>query len=110
MPWAPELFSARTLHQLEDKRRRQLVAVPYFDGLLTGELDALVESFAGEPELHHPTRGRIRGERAFETFVVQTRAWLGELPPQAGIAVYVRGQSGRLTAARIYDDVDPPLT
>jgi hypothetical protein len=32
-----------------------------------------------------------------------------ELPPQAGVAVYVRGQSGKLVAARIYDDTDPPL-
>ena len=32
-----------------------------------------------------------------------------ELPRQAGVAVYVRGESGRLAAARIYDDVDPPL-
>jgi hypothetical protein len=31
------------------------------------------------------------------------------LPPEAGIAVYVRGDSGRLATARIYDDVDPPL-
>jgi hypothetical protein len=32
-----------------------------------------------------------------------------ELPPEAGVAVYVRGESGKLAAARIYDDVDPPL-
>jgi hypothetical protein len=32
-----------------------------------------------------------------------------ELPPEAGVAVYVRGQSGKLAAARIYDDTDPPL-
>ena len=32
-----------------------------------------------------------------------------QLPPQAGVAVYVRGQSGKLAAARIYDDADPPL-
>ena len=32
------------------------------------------------------------------------------LPPQAGLAVYVRGDSGKLAAARIYDDADPPLT
>ena len=31
------------------------------------------------------------------------------LPPQAGVAVYERGESGLLRAARIYDDVDPPL-
>lgn len=32
-----------------------------------------------------------------------------ELPPEAGVAVYVRGESGKLAAARIYDDCDPPL-
>ncbi len=31
-----------------------------------------------------------------------------ELIPQAGLAVYVRGQSGKLAATRIYDDTDPP--
>ena len=29
-----------------------------------------------------------------------------ELPPQAGIGVYVRGESGKLVAARVYDDAD----
>ncbi len=33
-----------------------------------------------------------------------------ELPPEAGVAVYVRGDSGKLAAARIYDDSDPPLS
>ncbi len=32
-----------------------------------------------------------------------------EIPPEAGVAVYVRGVSGRLAAARIYDDSDMPL-
>jgi hypothetical protein len=32
-----------------------------------------------------------------------------ELPPEAGVAVYVRGQSGKLAAVRIYDDADPRL-
>ena len=31
-----------------------------------------------------------------------------EIPPQAGVAVYERGGSGLLSAARIYDDVEPP--
>jgi hypothetical protein len=30
------------------------------------------------------------------------------IPPQAGVAVYERGETGRLAAARIYDDVAPP--
>jgi hypothetical protein len=43
--------------------------VPYVDGLMAGEIDALVESFAGEPELYHPVRGRIKGRRAVEEHV-----------------------------------------
>jgi hypothetical protein len=31
------------------------------------------------------------------------------MPPEAGLAVYVRGDSGRLAAARVYDDAEPPL-
>ena len=31
-----------------------------------------------------------------------------EIPPQAGVAVYERGTTGLLAAARIYDDVAPP--
>ena len=33
-----------------------------------------------------------------------------ELPPEAGLAVYVRGSTGKLASVRIYDDADPPLT
>ena len=32
-----------------------------------------------------------------------------ELPPQAGVAVYERGADDRLTAVRLYDDVEPPV-
>jgi SnoaL-like domain len=76
MPWAPELFSAPALQQLEEVRRRPMVSVPYFDGLLLGELDPLVGSFAAEPELHDPVRGRIRGARAFEEFAGEMSARL----------------------------------
>jgi hypothetical protein len=77
VPWVPELFSAPVLEGwLEKQRRERIVDVPYFDGLLSGELDALVGSFAGEPELYHPVRGRIKGTRAFEAYVVETNAWL----------------------------------
>lgn len=76
MPWAPELFSAPALARLEEQTHRKLVTVPYFEGLLTGELDALIGSFAGAPEVHHPVRGRIKGARAFEAFMNETNAWL----------------------------------
>jgi hypothetical protein len=75
VPFLPELFSAPALARLEDKwRLDELVAVPFFDGLMTGELDALVGSFVGEPELHHPVRGRIRGARAFEAYFNEMQA------------------------------------
>ena len=32
-----------------------------------------------------------------------------DLPPQAGIGVYERGPDGLLAAARVYDDVEPPM-
>jgi hypothetical protein len=31
-----------------------------------------------------------------------------EIVPQAGVAVYERGKTGRVAAARIYDDISPP--
>jgi SnoaL-like domain len=76
VPWVPELFSAPVLERLQERAR--LEAVPYYDGLMAGEQDALVKSFAGEPELHDPVRGRVRGVRAFEAFVTERSAWLAQ--------------------------------
>jgi hypothetical protein len=78
MPWVPELFSAPVLARFEAKQRHKVVDVPYFDGLLAGETDALIESFAGEPRLHHPLRGHIEGEYEFREFVADTDRWLRE--------------------------------
>jgi hypothetical protein len=76
MPWPPELFSAPLLAAFEQKREHELVSVPYFEGMIAGEPDALVDSFAGEPELHDPVRGRVKGTQAFRTFVSETSDWL----------------------------------
>src|SRR3954451_19557176 len=78
MPWVPELFTAPALERLEEERRHKLATVPYFAGLMAGEPDALTSSFAGDPELYHPLRGRIKGARAFEAFVADTTAWIAE--------------------------------
>jgi hypothetical protein len=76
MPWAPELFSAPVLARLEERRQQKLVTVSFFDGLMAGEPDALVGSFAVVPELHDPVRGRVKGTRAFEAYVSETNSWL----------------------------------
>jgi hypothetical protein len=78
MPWAPELFSAPILARLEEQEGRPFTTVPFFEGVLTGEVDALTGSFAGEPELHHPVRGRVRGAAAFARYVTDTATWLGD--------------------------------
>jgi hypothetical protein len=111
MPWLPELFSAPALaHIWEDERRRRLALVPFFAGLTTGETNALIESFAGEPQLHHPIRGRVKGVAAFERFVVETRAWLADndataedvefvLTPGRGVEeliLHLDGKEGRI--------------
>jgi hypothetical protein len=79
VPWLPELFSGPALEQIYDRaaaEARAAAPVPYFAGVRSGETEALVQSFAGEPELHHPIRGRVKGRRAFERFVAETNAWL----------------------------------
>jgi hypothetical protein len=80
MPWLPELFSAAVLDRIrrDAADARAAEPVPYFDGIRSGETGALVGSFAGEPELHHPVRGRVRGRRAFERFVPDANVWLTE--------------------------------
>jgi hypothetical protein len=79
VPWLPWLFSGPALERIYDRAAadaRAAAPVPYFAGVTSGETEALVQSFAGEPELHHPYRGRVRGRRAFERFVTETNAWL----------------------------------
>jgi len=80
MPWFPELFSASVLDRIrrDAADTRAAEPVPYFAGLRSGETEALVGSFAGEPELHHPVRGRVKGLHAFERFVQDSNSWLTE--------------------------------
>jgi hypothetical protein len=79
VPWIPELFSAPALAQIEDRHwLEELNAIPYFAGFLTGETDALIKSFTGEPEVHYPARGRVKGKRAFAAYAAATKGWLEE--------------------------------
>ena len=77
----------------------------------TDELRALYERFfsnGGGIPLEHCAVTDDGRACALEYNVV---AWgRTELPPEAGLAVYVRGDSGKLAAARVYDDADPPLS
>jgi len=69
MPWDPQLFSAKYLSEVALKRNADTVAaVPYFDGLLSDDPEILVGSFAGEPQLHDPIQGRVKGAAAFTRY------------------------------------------
>jgi len=110
MPWAPELFSAPVLARLQARRARLEEGVPFFDGLLTGETDALIGSFVDEPEVHHPVRGRLKGSAAFAQFVTDTTTWMAErnvtvqdvnfiVTPSGGVEEFVLhldGDAGRI--------------
>lgn len=96
MPWVPEFFSAPVVQGLLDKYRQEhLRSVPFFDGLLTGEVDALIESFSGVPEVHHPVRGRIKGDSAFRHFVTEMTSWLAERKAQIeNVSFLITGERG----------------
>lgn len=107
----------------------------YLRALAAGDVDAIVATFepdgyfrepSGEPYVH-------RGQVELRAFMAQilgaggigiehvtvtddgtvcaiefdaVRFGRRSIPPQAGLAIYERGASGRLRAARIYDDVN----
>ena len=111
----------------------------YHRALRAGELAAIVESFEADGLAREPAGGAhaYRGPERLRSFYAHLCGedtgialeyctlnddgvrcaleyncvnWAGTpIPPQAGVAVYQRGSSGRLAAARIYDDVDPPM-
>ena len=79
MPWMPEVFSA----PIAEARRAEETAhandaVPYYEGIMAEEPDALIRSFAGEPLIHDPRAGHVEGARELRAFVSGTVEWLRE--------------------------------
>ena len=82
MPWMPEVFTA----PIAEARRAQAEeatstndAVPYYEGIMADEPDALVRSFAaGQPVLDDPRVRHIEGARALRAFAIGTAEWLRE--------------------------------
>lgn len=92
MPWIPELFSERVLEEWRERYARQrIVDVPFMDGLLAGEPDALVGAFAGEPLIFHPFRGRIRGEWELRAFAAEAAGWMRSRNAKATELLHVVG-------------------
>jgi hypothetical protein len=82
MPWMPEVFTT----PLAEARRAQNEeatttndAVPYYEGILADEPDALVRSFAArQPVLDVPRVGYVEGTRELRAFASGTAEWLRE--------------------------------
>ncbi len=79
MPWMPEVFTA----PIAEARREQYAAgandtVPYYEGIMANQPEALVRSFAGEPRVNDPRVGHVGGARELHAFVNGTAAWLRE--------------------------------
>jgi hypothetical protein len=111
----------------------------YQDGIAAGDTEAVVSTFAADGYFRGPFGPRYdhRGTaqlRSFFTRCFSAGGGIGlqhcvvtddgvrcaleyncvrwgshDLPAQAGIGVYERGPDGLLAAARIYDDVEPPV-
>ena len=109
----------------------------YQRALAEGDLEGIVATFEPDGYAREPSEGSYlhRGAEGLRelyahlfangggiplehcTFTDGTRCAIGyncvrwgvtDIPPQAGVAVYERARSGLLSAARIYDDVEPP--
>ncbi len=79
MPWMPEVFTA----PIADAWRAQQAtrandAVPYYEGIMANQPEALIRSFAGEPRVNDPRVGYVEGKRELRAFVSGTVDWLGE--------------------------------
>jgi hypothetical protein len=111
----------------------------YQGGLAEGDVDAIVAAFEPDDYAREPAGGQhvhrdLDGLRSFYELLFSNGGGIPlehcaviddgcrcaleynvvrwgktQLPPEAGVAVYVPGESGKLAAARICDDVDPPL-
>jgi ketosteroid isomerase-like protein len=111
----------------------------YHAALDAGDTEAVVSTFAPDGYFHEPIGAHYahRGTRELRSFFTRCFSAGGgiglqhcavtddgvrcaleyncvrwgshDLSPQAGIGVYERGPDGLLAAARVYDDVEPPV-
>jgi hypothetical protein len=82
MPWMPEIFSApiAAARRAQDEEVTSTNdAVPYYEGILADEPQALVRSFAAHPPvLDDPRVGYVEGTRELCAFASGTADWLRE--------------------------------
>src|SRR5215210_7072957 len=79
MPWMPEVFSAPIAEaRRETEAANTNDAVPFYEGIMAEEPDALVRSFASRPLVHDPRVGHVEGATQLRVFASATAQWLRE--------------------------------
>src|SRR5918998_1393433 len=82
MPWMPEVFTTpmAAARRVQDEEATSTNdAVPYYEGILADEPNALVRSFAArQPVLDDPRVGYVEGTRELRAFASGTAEWLRE--------------------------------
>jgi hypothetical protein len=94
MPWMPEVFTApiaKARRAEGDARANDAIA--YYEGILAGEPNALVRSFAGQPRVNDPRVGDVEGVRELRAFVSGTADWLRERDAAVENVALTRTQS-----------------
>jgi soluble lytic murein transglycosylase-like protein len=78
VPWMPESFAAPTAEARYAQKEAAHTndAVPFYEGIMADEPDALIRSFAGQPVLDDPRVGRVEGARGLRDFGPKMAGWL----------------------------------
>ena len=107
MPWMPEVFTApiaaaRRAQEAEATSTND--TVPYYEGILADEPEALVSSFAArQPVLDDPRVGHVEGTRELRAFASGTAEWLRERDAVLDVAltrIHTRGGGGANSRGR----------
>ena len=79
MPWMPEVFTAPLAQAPRAEEAAPANdAIPYYEGIMADEPNALLRSFAAQPVLDYPRVGYVEGARRLRAFVNGTAEWLRE--------------------------------
>jgi hypothetical protein len=75
----PEVFSAPIAETIRDREAESANdAIPYYEGIMANQPEALVRSFVAEPILDDPRVGYVQGARQLRAFAIGTAEWLRE--------------------------------
>jgi hypothetical protein len=73
----------------------------YLARLIAGDRAGLAAGFAGEPAIDDPLGGRVRGAAAFDRFLTERQAWLGQRAARVTLGRVTRGAERTVVEAML---------